>query len=84
MELTTVLFIIASLLYLSIVGNCHRPVASGNITIIGTKGGFIYGIDQKTLEKKWALDTGGPLLTAEQVRISEAPFFPHFWNKLMK
>lgn len=40
---------------------------SNNMTIIGTTGGFIYGIDTYSLEKKWAVNTGGPLLSAEQL-----------------
>jgi hypothetical protein len=60
--------LIVLFLSLSSLGTSEASGTS-NITIIGTTGGYIYGIDSHSLEKKWAVNTGGPLLSAEQVRI---------------
>jgi hypothetical protein len=62
-----ILFILTltfSLLSFATSGISH---SSDNITIIGTAGGFVYGIDSHSLEKKWTINTGGALLSAAQV-----------------
>lgn len=56
-----VIFIVSFLCLYSAISD------NASITIIGTMGGYIYGIDSLSLEKKWTVDTGGPLLSAEQV-----------------
>jgi hypothetical protein len=68
------LFSLLSFIFLSFASSESSHSSSSNnnnnnITIIGTMGGFIYGIDSHSLEKKWTINTGGPLLSAEQVRI---------------
>ena len=37
---------------------------SNEVTIIGTIGGYLHAIKRDSLEVKWSINIGGPLLTA--------------------
>jgi hypothetical protein len=42
--------------------------SSTPFTIMGTVDGFLHAVDSYTLEKKWSISTGGPLLSAHEVK----------------
>lgn len=59
-------FLYLNIFFLLFNLNISSLIDSNDITIIGTVGGYLHAINSHTLQKKWSVNIGGPLITANE------------------